>query len=77
MHGVELEAGDGGRVGEPVGVAAAGLVDGAVRVGDQPDGELGDGEREGRGDGAEAGEGRGREGSDGEEGVGYGGGGAP
>lgn len=58
-------------------MAAAGLEDGAVGVGGEPGGELGDGEGERVGDGAVAGEGWGREGADGEEGVGYGGGGAP
>jgi len=77
VHGVDFEAGGGGSVGEPVVVAAAGLVDGPVGVGGQPDGELGDGLGEGAGDGAVAREGWGGEGADGEEGVGYGGGGAP
>jgi len=58
-------------------VAAAGLVNGAVGVGGQPGGELGDGLGEGAGDGTVAREGWGGEGADGEEGVGYGGGGAP
>lgn len=77
VHGVDFKAGGGGGVGEPVVVAAVGLVDGAVGVGGQPGGELGDGLGEGAGDGTVVREGWGGEGADGEEGVGYGGGGAP